>query len=290
MDQAKNIIETSMLTRKFGTLTAVDSISISIREGEIFGLLGPNGAGKTTLISMLVTMKRPTSGGAKVNGFDITKDSDAVRRSIGIVFQDQSLDEELTAYENLEMHCAMYGVDAQARKERIESVIQAVELKDRLNDVVKTFSGGMRRRLEIARGLLHYPKVLFLDEPTIGLDPQTRKHIWAYIKKLKEEHSITIVLTTHYLEEADSFCDRVGIIDRGRIIALGTPAELKDSLGGDTIELEVLNPEKAAGLEKGMECIKEAKNESNRIIFRVQKGEECIPKLLERCAKAGVQV
>ena len=247
-----HIIELDGLTRKFGALIAVDSVSLKIGEGEIFGLLGPNGAGKTTTISMLVTMKKPTSGSARVNGFDIAREPDGVRRSIGIVFQDPSLDEELTAYENLELHAAMYGVERNARKERITEVIRTVELEDRLHDIVKTFSGGMRRRLEIARGLLHYPKILFLDEPTIGLDPQTRKHVWDYIRKLKEEHGITVVMTTHYMEEADSLCDRIAIMDRGKVIALDTPAALKDSLGGDMVVVKTPDAAKLEAALKGM--------------------------------------
>jgi ABC-2 type transport system ATP-binding protein len=246
------IIELDSLSKRFGELLAVDAVSLSIAEGEIFGLLGPNGAGKTTTISMLVTMKKPTSGSARVNGFDVVHDADGVRRSIGIVFQDPSLDEELTAYENLELHAAMYGVERKARRKRISEVIRTVELEDRLHDVVKTFSGGMRRRLEIARGLLHYPKILFLDEPTIGLDPQTRKHVWDYIKKLKREHGITVVMTTHYMEEADSLCDRVAIMDRGKIIALDTPEGLKDSLGGDMVVVKTPDAKRLEAAVKGI--------------------------------------
>src|SRR5512143_1392446 len=247
-----NAIEIDKLTKKFGELVAVDDVSLEIKEGQIFGLLGPNGAGKTTLISMLVTMKKPTSGRATVNGFDVVKEADQTRKSIGIVFQDPSLDEELTAYENLELHAAMYGLEPAERKGRIMEVIETVELSDRLNDVVKTFSGGMRRRLEIARGLLHYPKILFLDEPTIGLDPQTRNHVWEYIKKLKIEHGITVVMTTHYMDEADSLCDIVGIIDHGKIMAMGTPASLKDSLGGDIISMKAQKPEALEAAVKGL--------------------------------------
>ena len=250
-------IETDNLTKKFSDLTAVDNVSLKVNEGEIFGLLGPNGAGKTTLISMLVTLKKPTSGTAKVNGFDIHKNPDGVRKSIGIIFQDPSLDEELTAFENLELHAAMYGISKAEREKRIIEVIETVELKDRLNTVVKTFSGGMRRRLEIARALLHYPKVLFLDEPTIGLDPQTRKHVWDYIKKLKEEHGITILLTTHYMDEADSLCDRIAIIDQGKVIVLDSGKALKDSLGGDTLKIETNQAEKLQNALKGMKGVKD---------------------------------
>lgn len=283
-----DIIHTDCLTRKFGQLVAVDAVSLRISEGEIFGLLGPNGAGKTTTISMLVTMKKPTSGSATVNGFDIVKSPDGVRRSIGIVFQDQSLDEELTAFENLELHAAMYGIGAKERKERILESIRIVELEDRLNDIVKTFSGGMRRRLEIARGLLHYPKILFLDEPTIGLDPQTRKHVWDYIRKLKEEHGITIVMTTHYMEEADSLCDRVAIIDSGKIIALDTPDALKDSLGGDIV---IVKTPQARELEKAVKGIaKKAKIDDGSISLSMEKADRKIMGIMDIAREKKIEV
>jgi ABC-2 type transport system ATP-binding protein len=275
------IIELDKLTKKFGPLVAVDSVSLQINEGEIFGLLGPNGAGKTTIISMLVTMKKPASGSARVNGFDIVKEPDGVRRSIGIVFQDPSLDEELTAYENLELHAAMYGIDAKDRRDRILESIRIVELEDRLHDIVKTFSGGMRRRLEIARGLLHYPKILFLDEPTIGLDPQTRKHVWDYIRKLKAEHGITIVMTTHYMEEADSLCDRVAIIDHGRIIAQDAPDALKDSLGGDMVVVKTQDSKKLEAAVKGLGWVKKAKIDDGAISLSVAQAEKKILKIMD---------
>lgn len=283
-----DIIELSGLTKRFGALVAVDSVSLKIREGEIFGLLGPNGAGKTTAISMLVTMKKPTSGSAIVNGFDIVKDPDGVRRSIGIVFQDPSLDEELTAYENLELHAAMYGIERKDRRERILGVIRIVELEDRINDIVKTFSGGMRRRLEIARGLLHYPKILFLDEPTIGLDPQTRKHVWDYIKSLKSDHGITIVMTTHYMEEADSLCDRVAIIDHGKIIALGTPDSLKDSLGGDIIIVRTAEPGKIGEAVKGI--AKMTKIDDGTISLSVAQADKKILKIMDIARERKIEV
>lgn len=289
-DDPMGIIEIRNLTKSFGQLVAVDNISLEIKEGEIFGFLGPNGAGKTTTISMLVTMRRPTSGSARVNGFDILKEPDNVRRSIGIVFQDPSLDDELTAYENLELHAAMYGVAAPERKPRILEVIKTVELEDRLHDFVKTFSGGMRRRLEIARGLLHYPKILFLDEPTLGLDPQTRKHVWDYIVKLKREHGITVMMTTHYMEEADSLCDRIAIIDHGKIAALGTPAELKDALGGDIIVLQTSDAAKAEGALGGMPGLKSMKSEGDSLSLSVVQGEKRIPAIIELARKAGIRV
>jgi ABC-2 type transport system ATP-binding protein len=226
------------LTRRFGDLVAVDQISFDIEQGEIFGLLGPNGAGKTTTLSMLSTMLEPTSGTATVMGIDISKDQDGVRKAIGIVFQDQSLDEELTAWENMDFHGRLYRIPKEIRMQRIDELLNLVELFDRRNDIVKTFSGGMRRRLEIARGLLHHPSVLFLDEPTLGLDPQTRNHLWKYIETLAKEKNITIILTTHYMEEADRLCNRIAIIDHGKIIALDTPARLKDSIGGDVVTIQ----------------------------------------------------
>ena len=245
---------------------------------------------KTTFISMLVTMKKPTSGEAKVNGFDIVRQSSAVRKSIGIVFQDPSLDEELTAFENLDLHGAMYGVPSGERRKKIDEVIATVGLKDKLHDVVKNFSGGMRRRLEIARGLMHSPKVLFLDEPTIGLDPQTRKHVWEYIKKLKQEHGITIVLTTHYMDEADRVCDRIAIIDRGKIIALGTPDELKSSFGGDTVVINTSSAQKFQTALKGVKWIKEAKPHDGKITLIVDRGEKRIPFLLNAARKKKINV
>ncbi|HXX55341.1 MAG TPA: ATP-binding cassette domain-containing protein [Methanoregula sp.] len=235
-------IHADHLTRKFNELVAVDDISFDIGQGEIFGLLGPNGAGKTTTLAMLSTMLRPTSGSATVDGRDITKDEDGVRKAIGIVFQDQSLDEELTAWENMDFHGRLYRIPGETRRARIEELLRLVELSDRKDDIVKTFSGGMRRRLEIARGLLHHPSVLFLDEPTLGLDPQTRNHLWQYIAALAQEKGITIILTTHYMEEADRLCNRIAIIDHGKIIALDTPEKLKDGIGGDVVTIASPDP------------------------------------------------
>ncbi|KXS46013.1 MAG: antibiotic transport system ATP-binding protein [Methanohalophilus sp. T328-1] len=231
-------IHVENLTRTFHDFIAVNKLSFDIESGEIFGLLGPNGAGKTTTISMLSTMLKPTSGTATVNDRDLLTDEDGVRKSIGIVFQDQSLDEELTAYENMDFHGRLYRIPKNIREERIFDLLTLVELEDRKNDLVKTFSGGMRRRLEIARGLLHRPKVLFLDEPTLGLDPQTRNHLWQYIEQLNKDMGITIILTTHYMEEADRLCDRIAIIDHGTIIALDTAQNLKNKVGGDVVTIQ----------------------------------------------------
>jgi ABC-2 type transport system ATP-binding protein len=236
-----NIIETKNLTKKFEQMTAVDNLNLQIEEGEIFGLLGPNGAGKTTTLLMLVTLKLPTSGTATINGYDIVKQPDKVRKSIGIVFQDPSSDEILTGYENLKLHGWLYDMPDDLREERIKEVLDLVDLTDRKDDRVKKYSGGMRRRLELARGLMHHPKVLFLDEPTLGLDPQSRKHIWKYIEKLAKEKNMTIIITTHYMDEADKLCNRLAIIDRGKIVVFGSPKKLKKDVGGDIIRLKAKN-------------------------------------------------
>jgi ABC-2 type transport system ATP-binding protein len=230
------IIEVKNLTKKFNDFIAVDGISFSVEKGDIFAFLGPNGAGKTTTIRMLTTMLKPTSGEILLNGFDPVKDSNGARHSFGIVFQDPSLDDELTAFENMEFHVVLYGMPKVLRRERIEQLLKIVELEDRKNEQVKNFSGGMKRRLEIARGLLHHPKILFLDEPTIGLDPQTRNHIWSYIKSLNKEEEVTVFFTTHYMEEADRAAKRIAIIDHGKIVAQGTSEELKKQTNSTLLE------------------------------------------------------
>jgi ABC-2 type transport system ATP-binding protein len=231
------IIETHLLRKEFGKLIAVHGLDLEIDRAEVFGLLGPNGAGKTTTIMMLVTLLKATSGQALVNGFDVGSQPAKARQSLGIVFQEQTLDTLLTARENMELHARLYGMPGDLRNARIKELLDLVDLSDRADDAVKKFSGGMRRRLEIARGLLHRPAVLFLDEPTIGLDPQTRNRIWDYIKRVVREEGTTVVLTTHYMEEADLMCDRVGIIDHGRIVALDRPAVLKSAIGGAIVSL-----------------------------------------------------
>jgi ABC-2 type transport system ATP-binding protein len=230
------IIKIENLTKKFGNFTAVEDISFSVKEGEIFSFLGPNGAGKTTTIKMLTTLLSPTSGEMIVNGFNPTQEKNEARHSFGIVFQDPALDDELTAYENMEFHAVLYNVEKQLRKTRIEYLLRFVGLWERRNDKVKVFSGGMKRRLEIARGLVHHPKILFLDEPTIGLDPQTRNFLWKYIKQLNKKEKMTVFLTTHYMEEAEKISDRVAIIDHGKIVAIGTPDELKKKTKSKTLE------------------------------------------------------
>ncbi len=268
----KNIIEINNLKKSYGDFQAVKDVSFSVKKGEIFGFLGPNGAGKSTTINMLSTMIKPSSGDASINGFNVSKERDKVRESIGIIFQENTLDEKLTAYENLMLHCKLYGVEKSVREERINEVLDMVELSDKKENLVKTFSGGMKRRLEIARGLLHYPKVIFLDEPTVGLDPQTRDHIWSYILKLKEREGITVFLTTHYMDEAE-FCDRIAIIDDGKIIALETPESLKNSLGGDIMEISTKDNDKALQIIKD-KYNKNPKVKNEIISFNVLKGNE----------------
>ncbi|MFC1980157.1 ATP-binding cassette domain-containing protein [Chloroflexota bacterium] len=273
-----NIIEVENLSKHFGQLTAVDSVSFEVPEGEIFGFLGPNGAGKTTTINILCTLLTPTSGRASVKGYDVVRQRNEVRRSIGLVFQEPTLDEYLTAEQNLRFHAYAYGVPRGLREKRISELLELVELSDRRKTKVRTYSGGMKRRLEIARGLLHRPQVLFLDEPTLGLDPQTRRHIWDYIQALRQQDSLTIFLTTHYMDEAEN-CDRISIIDQGRIIALDTPDKLKDALGGDVVTLTAENNE-AASLELKERYDLSPVIENGTIVFTIPQGEKFLPKLI----------
>lgn len=226
------------LVKKYANFKALNGLSFEVNENEIFGLLGPNGAGKTTLIHILATLLKPTEGGAVVNGFDVLHNAIQVRKSIGVVFQAPSSDDILTGYENLKVHALLYGIPRKIREKRISEVLQLVGLDDRKHDQVKKYSGGMRRRLEIARGLLHHPKVFFLDEPTLGLDPKSRESMWKYIKKIVREEKVTIILTTHYMEEADMLCDRIGFITNGKIIALDSPSKLKQEIGGDIVKIK----------------------------------------------------
>ena len=288
----KLAIKVENLTKKFNGFTAVNNISFTVNKGELFGLLGPNGAGKTTTINMLSTLLNPTSGYAEVAGFDISRDKDDVRRNIGIVFQEPALDNRLTGRENLEFHAMMYGMDKEERRKRIRKVLELVELTDKADELVENYSGGMKRRLEIARGLIHKPKVLFLDEPTLGLDAQTRRHIWDYIKKLNKE-GVTIILTTHYMEEADYLCDRVAIIDHGKIIALDTPKNLKDILGGDVVTLEIKNKHKIEKLMnslKKLKWIKTMKKHYTNLSLTMEKGEKRIPELISIANKNKINI
>jgi len=277
------IIEIKNLTKKYNGLTAVDDLNLEVQEGEIFGLLGPNGAGKTTTLMMLTTLVKPTSGTALVGEFDIVKNPADVRRSIGIVFQDPSSDEILTGYENLKLHGMLYGMPAKLREERIKEVLELVELTDRKNDLVKKYSGGMRRRLEMARGLMHHPKILFLDEPTLGLDPQTREHIWKYVDDLVHKEKITVIITTHYMDEADKLCDRLAIIDHGKISALDSPAKLKQVVGGDVVVLKTKNP----NLEniKELEFVKNIQTKDNIVSLTVTNAGEHLPEILAAIGK-----
>jgi ABC-2 type transport system ATP-binding protein len=279
------------LTKKFGELTAVDRLSFTVPSGELFGLLGPNGAGKTTTINMLATLLKPTSGSAEVAGFDVTKNRDDVRKSIGIVFQEPALDSQLTGRENLEFHAMMYGMGREDRRKRIDEVLGLVELTEKARVQVQNYSGGMKRRLEIARGLIHHPRVLFLDEPTLGLDAQTRRHIWDYIKKLNKEKGVTIILTTHYMEEADYLCGRVAIMDRGTFAALDTPSKLKDVLGGDVISLEVEGETGAIEAEfRALDWIKKIKLHEGIFSLTMERGDRRIPELVSIAQNAGVTV
>jgi len=285
-----NVIETNQLTKKFGSFTAVDRLNITVESGEIFGLLGPNGAGKTTRISMLCTMLKPSSGTAKVNGFDIVKEAMQVRKSIGIVFQDPSVDDRMTGRENLLMHANLYGVPTSEQNDRINSVLKLVELDERADDLTRTYSGGMRRRLELARGLIHYPKVLFLDEPTIGLDPQTRDHVWRYIRDLKEAHDITVVLTTHYMDEADRLSDRIAIMDYGKIIALDTSSKLKETLEGDVITVKADNLEALLSIITEKMGLQKAQIVDDALEITVQNGKSLLPRIVDTATQNKIYV
>ena len=266
------------MVKKYGNLTAVDDLTLDINENEVFGLLGSNGAGKTTTIHMLATLLRPTSGTAIVNGYDIVSQPAKVRASIGIVFQAPSSDDILTGYENLHLHSMLYSVPRHIRRQRIDEVLELVGLTERKHDQVKTYSGGMRRRLEIARGLLHKPRVMFLDEPTLGLDPASRENMWKYIKRLVDEEKVTIILTTHYMEEADMLCDRIGIIDKGKIVALDTPAGLKASLGGDIIRIKTKD-----GIDRvrQFDFVSKAEQIDGFLVLSVKDAKKALPVLLQ---------
>jgi ABC-2 type transport system ATP-binding protein len=280
------------LVKQYQNLTAVDNLSLDICNNEVFGLLGQNGAGKTTIIHMLATLLKPTSGSATVNGFDIVKEPAKVRASIGIVFQAPSSDDMLTGYENLKLHSLLYNVPRKIREKRISDVLELVDLTERQHDQVKKYSGGMRRRLEIARGILHKPKILFLDEPTLGLDPRSRESMWKYIRKLVQEEKITIILTTHYMEEADFLCDRIGILDRGKIIALDTPSQLKEIVSGnDIIKLRLeKKDEDYDTLLKDLSFIHRISTDvDGSVILLVENASRNLPKILKKVNAESVE-
>ncbi len=273
------IITVENLVKKFGELVAVENISFQIPPGEIFGFLGPNGAGKTTTINILCTLTKPTSGKATVNGFDVVRQQSQVRQSIGLVFQDPSLDERLSGLQNLYFHALVYNVPADIRQQRIEQMLRMTELWDKRHNEVHTYSGGMKRRLELARGLLHYPKVLFLDEPTLGLDPQTRNRLWEYILELRKREGTTIFLTTHYMDEAEN-ADRIAIMDYGKIVALDTPKRLKRLVSKDIISVKTDDNDRAAEEIRRRYQI-DVRTDNDAIVFEVDKGEEFMPAFIK---------
>ena len=278
-------VAVSALTKRYGDLTAVDGVDFEVAAGEVFGFLGPNGAGKSTTIKMLCTLVEPTAGTATVAGYDIVRERDEVRRSIGLVFQDPTLDQYLTADQNLRMHAELYGVPRAALRDRMTQVLEMVGLVDRRGARVSTYSGGMKRRLEIGRGLLHAPRVLFLDEPTVGLDPQTRSSIWRYINDLRRREDITIFLTTHYMDEAE-FCDRIAIMDHGRIVVMDTPEALKASVGKDRVQITTDDDEAArTALQQRFDLT--AQIADGQLTFAVPAGEAFVPRLF---AELGVPI
>jgi len=270
-----DVIEAGNLVKKFGELEAVKGVSFTVKEGEIFGFLGPNGAGKTTTINMLCTLLKLTAGQATVNGFDVTKERGKVRESIGLVFQEPTLDDYLTAEQNLRFHAYAYGIPKDILEPRLKELLEMVELWDRRKGKISTYSGGMKRRLEIARGLLHHPRVLFLDEPTLGLDPQTRRRIWDHIHDLRKRENLAIFMTTHYMDEAEN-CDRIAICDYGQIVALDTPEKLKDGVGGDVISIKTEDNEEAVRLLEGQYQLKPSL-QNGTVSFAVPHGEEFLP-------------
>jgi ABC-2 type transport system ATP-binding protein len=284
-------IEAWDLTKVYnGSLVAVDHISMSVGEGEIFGFLGPNGAGKTTTIKLLSTLLKPTSGHARVAGYDVVREPDKVRRSIGIVFQDPALDDQLTGRENLDFHARIYGLSRGERDRRIREVLELVGLEGEAGQLVKNYSGGMRRRLEIARGLMHYPRVLFLDEPTLGLDVQTRRAIWDYILKLNRDEGITILLTTHYMEEAEYLSDRIAIIDHGRIIVVDSPGNLRNTVGNDVITVGCGSCERLRLRLEGIDWVRKVILHDDTLEVYVREGEDKIPVIVRIAEEEDVDV
>lgn len=290
MDNTITAIKAINLTKKFGNFTAVDHVNFEVEKGEIFGFLGPNGAGKSTTIKMLTTVLKPTEGTAIVNGYDIIKQSSLVRQSIGVVPQEYTADEDLTGYDNMMFMAGVYGIPRDIAEKRAKELLDMVELTNAAKRKVESYSGGMRRRLEIAMALIARPAILFLDEPTLGLDAQTRSAIWSYILKLKKEYNMTIFLTTHYLEEADMYCDRIAIIDRGKIVKIGSPKELKESIGGDVVTIETNNPEAAAKLISSIQGVVGLTQVNSEIRVKVKNGEEIAPEIIEVLVKNKIKV
>jgi len=287
---SEDIIRAEGLTKYFGSLKAVDHINFTVKRGEIFGFLGPNGAGKTTTISMLITVLKPSEGTAYILGNDIAKQNTAVRSVIGLVPQEYTADEDLTGYENIILCADLYGIPRKIAEKRALELLQLVELTSFKDKRVQTYSGGMRRRLELACGLINRPKLLFLDEPTLGLDVQTRAATWEYVRTLKKEYGMTLFLTTHYLEEADALCDRIAIIDHGKIVVIGSPIELKESLGGDIITLSIKQEVDLTDLIRKIEHVKEVKQENGGYIIKSENGEVTAPLIIEALRKDGYVV
>ena len=285
-------VETRSLTKTFGTVNAVNDISFAIKSGEIFGFLGPKGAGKSTTIMILTTLLKPTSGQALVSGFDVMTQAKQVRQSIGYVQQESTVDEYLTGRENLVLHARLNHIPKEQINKRIDDVLDLIELSDRQNDPVVTYSGGMRKRLDIAGGLLHHPKVLFLDEPTVGLDIQTRRKIWEYIKKIHKEFEMTIFLTTHYMEEADRLCDRIGIIDHGKIQVIDSPENMKNAMGNEVISLIFENGNSNDFLSQlhQIDLIKKINADNNKLTIFTSKGTEVIPKIFQISSELQIKI
>ncbi len=281
-----SLLEVQELSRSYDGVQAVKGVSFSVEEGEIFGFLGPNGAGKTTTMHMLSTLLRPSSGGGTVAGHDVVQDPHGVRRTIGVVFQEPSLDEQLTGRENLRFHAMLYNVARDTFDDRVEELLSLVELSDRADDKVETYSGGMKRRLEMVRGLLHQPKLLFLDEPTLGLDPQTRRHIWSYLHELRGRENVTIFMTTHYMDEAEN-CDRIAIIDRGELVALDSPAALKSIVGGDVITAWTSDNEGALRRLNRENELSGRLGPSGELVLEVAEGERFIPAMMSELSNGG---
>jgi ABC-2 type transport system ATP-binding protein len=285
------IIEARHLTKRFSILTAVDHIDLTIQEGEVFGFLGPNGAGKTTTIKMLTTLLPPSDGRATIAGYDMVRQAQQVRQVIGLVPQELTVDDELTGWENIMLQSRLYHVPDAVAKQRAQELLDLVDLTDAKRRLVRTYSGGMRKRLELAEGLVHRPRILFLDEPTLGLDVQTRAVMWDYIQKLNRDYGITLFLTTHYMEEADLLCHRLAIIDHGKIVGAGTPAQLKESIGGDVVQLTVNG--RAADLTPLLEVVpgvRGVKHESTTYRIKVERGDAVLPRLFEALNRSGVEV